>query len=106
MYTVPIHETWYEVVVYSNTSNTELLQALVKYQQITEDDPKANMIFTFAGGITVVGFLYAQHKAAKPAIFASFDGIPIISTLIPSTNGTISQLSNAIGSLDSPITAK
>jgi len=105
LYTVPVHDTWYNVVTYSNLSNTDLFKALLGFQEAAEMDPAANIIFTLSANTTVVGFLYAKHTTSPP-VFSNFTDISTTGTLIPPTNGTIKQLSIAIGSLDGAGTAK
>lgn len=105
LYTRPLYETWYHVVTFSNASNAALFAALYQFQQAAEHDPKANIVFTLSGNTTVVGFLYADH-VARPGPFSGFTNITTSATLIPPTNGTIKELCIAIGSLDSPISAK
>ena len=59
-----------------------------------------------SGNVTVIGFLYAGYTAVPPALFSSFGAINPSADLIPPTNGTIKELSTAIGKLDSPIFAR
>lgn len=106
LYTQTLHEVSWNVVSYPNTSNSALFAALSQFQQAAEDNSKANIIFTLSGNITVVGFLYAEYSAVPSTVFSSFGAITPSATLIPSTNGSIKELSLAIGSLDSPISAR
>ncbi|PQE15274.1 fad linked oxidase protein [Rutstroemia sp. NJR-2017a BVV2] len=104
LYTVPLHDVWYGFNVYNSSQNAALLQALVKYQELSASDPKAGVVFTLVGSTTVVGFLYAAH-AAKPSVFGSFYDIPVATSLVTPTNGTVQQLSTLVGELSVPGTA-
>ena len=105
--TLPLNETWWTFREYNTTDLVPLLKAFESYQVLAESDPYANLVFTLASPVIVVGFLYAKHVSSIPAVFTAFSeaNITIESTLFPPTNGSLADLSMIVGELDSPIQA-
>ncbi len=101
--TIPIDQVWFEARLYRADMNWQLLDALVTYQQLAVNDPKANIVYQLSENMTdpqsFVGFLYLD-PIERPAVFQPFLDLPAYTTKI---NSTVDNLAALASSYNSPV---
>lgn len=103
LYTVPVHDIWYEVLVVSNADAHAVLDAFATWQNTgASSDTKGTVAVAMALQYITLGFLYSELSAERPAAFSAFDSITPLSTAVPPTNGTVSSLAAILSVSDAP----
>lgn len=96
--TIPIDKMWFEARTYGADMNKELLNALVRYQDLASNDTKANIVYQLSANSTdpqsFVGFLYLE-PLVRPSIFKPFYDVPHLTTRINSTVGNLETLATS-----------
>lgn len=75
-------------------------QATFEVQQTMEEDPRIGLFTNFNNGFVAVGLLYGDHPAESEAreTFKPFHNLKsLMTTVLPSTNGTLLSLAQAMG---------
>lgn len=75
-------KVWAEGRVYSPDVNGRLLDALMKYHEVSETDKKASLVFQSVNEATVVVFFYCAPMD-NPPVFQCFHDIPFLAHLLP-----------------------
>lgn len=95
--TYPVDKMWFEARLYTSDKNQELLNALVEYQNLAENDTKCSIVYSLSADSSApqsfVGFLYLD-PIEHPAIFSPFYRIKQAKNMTNSTIGTIADLSS------------
>ncbi|KAH9993467.1 6-hydroxy-D-nicotine oxidase [Xylariaceae sp. FL0662B] len=93
--TCPLIKTQYTVNIYDPSDYKNILQATVGVQEAMETDPDIGFFVNFNPGFVAVGLLYAATE--KPKAFDVFFNLKsLVSSAIPTTNGTLKTLVSAI----------
>lgn len=92
----------YAINLYNPDDYIEINKATVAVQEAMETDPKLGLFTNFNQGFVAVGLLYGDTPTERPAAFKSFDNLSLISTALPTTNGTLLSLAQAMGHAQEP----
>ncbi|KAI0154982.1 6-hydroxy-D-nicotine oxidase [Xylariaceae sp. FL1272] len=89
----PMLHTQYTVNVYDPVDYVNILKATIQVQEAMELDPKIGLFVNFQPGACSVGLLYADTPAEPVRAFDPFLNLEsLISSAVPTTNGTIKSL--------------
>ncbi|ROV92195.1 hypothetical protein VMCG_09279 [Cytospora schulzeri] len=93
LYTVPVHNIWYEVLAVSNDNAHAVLDAFAMWQNTTAStDTKGTVALALGLQSITLGFVYSEPVAERPAIFDAFKDITPLVTAVPPTNGTAASI--------------
>lgn len=93
LYTVPLHQIWYEVLIVSNEQAHAILDAFATWQNTSaSSDTKGTVAVVMALQYITLGFVYSEPSSKRPAAFSAFNGITPLTTAVPQTNGTVASL--------------
>lgn len=68
-----------------------------------ENDPKIGLFTNFNQGFVAVGLLYGDDSNERPPAFEPFDNLTsLMTTVLPTTNGTLLSLAQAMGHAQEP----
>ncbi|KAB8267307.1 6-hydroxy-D-nicotine oxidase [Aspergillus minisclerotigenes] len=96
--THPLINVQYTINLYSPDDHVEINKATVAVQKAMEDDPKIGLFTNFNNGFVAVGLLYGDTPAEPPSAFESFYNLKgLMTTALPTTNGTLLSLAQAMG---------
>ncbi|PYI05444.1 6-hydroxy-D-nicotine oxidase [Aspergillus sclerotiicarbonarius CBS 121057] len=96
--TYPLINVQYTINLYNPEDHLAINQATVAVQQAMEEDPKIGMFTNFNNGFVAVGLFYGDHPAEPPKAFEPFHNLKsLLTTVLPSTNGTLLSLAQAMG---------
>lgn len=98
--THPLINVQYTINLYNPEDHVAINQATFKVQQTMEEDPKIGLFTNFNNGFVAVGLLYGDHPAESETreTFRPFHDLKsLVTTVVPSTNGTLSTLAQAMG---------
>ncbi|OJJ72078.1 hypothetical protein ASPBRDRAFT_43473 [Aspergillus brasiliensis CBS 101740] len=96
--THPLIKVQYTINLYNPEDHVAINQATVSVQQAMEEDPKIGLFTNFNNGFVAVGLFYGDHPAEPPKAFEPFHSLKsLMTTAVPSTNGTILSLAQAMG---------
>lgn len=99
LYTVPVRDIWYEVLVVSPGDAHAVLDAFARWQATAaSSDTKGTVGLAIGLQFITLGFVYSEPAAGRPAAFSAFDGITPLAVAVPPTNGTVARLSAILGS--------
>ncbi|KUI73940.1 Bifunctional solanapyrone synthase [Cytospora mali] len=102
LYTIPVHDIWYEVLAVSNDNAHAVLDAFALWQNTTaSSDTKGTVALVMGLQSITLGFIYSEPAAERPAAFAAFNNITPLVTAIPPTNGTVASISAILSSTSS-----
>lgn len=88
----------YTLNVYNPADYANILCATVELQEAMEKDPKIGMFVNLNPTAVAVGLFYADWVSETPEAFRSFFSLTsLISSVVPTTNGTMKGLVDAIG---------
>ena len=87
---------WYQVEIFTNDQVPAILEAFAEWQESGASDLKSTVALIIGLESTTVGLLYSA-PAEKPAAFAPFYDIPAAMVAVPATNGTVSSLTQILG---------
>ncbi|XXG96804.1 hypothetical protein Hte_003095 [Hypoxylon texense] len=88
----------YTLNVYDRGDYANILRATVEVQKAMETDPKYGMFVTFYPTMSVVGLFYADWVSETPEAFQPFFNLKsLINSVVPTTNGTVKSLVDALG---------
>lgn len=101
--TYPLLHTQYTVHVYSTAAYARLHDAVAQLQEAMERDPRIGAFVNVQDGAVAVGLLYAAWADERPKAFDPFfvdlkDSL--LQTVVPTTNGTMKTLVDALELLD------
>ena len=99
LYTVPISNIWYEVLIISNDQMPGLLDAFAAWQNGGAADLKSTIAVTGGLQTAVVGFVYTESAPRRPAAFAEFDNLTPLAVAVPPTNGTMVTLTALVSAV-------
>jgi len=92
---IPVDKVWFESRRYTADKNPALLNALYEFQKLAAKDVKAMLLFSMSEDTSAPGsqltFCYFEPKE-NAAPYAPFLSIPHAANAIPSTIGTIADL--------------
>ncbi|OJJ08590.1 hypothetical protein ASPVEDRAFT_156216 [Aspergillus versicolor CBS 583.65] len=100
--THPLIHLQYTINLYNPDGYIEINKATVAVQEAMETDPKLGLFTNFNQGFVAVGLLYGDTSIEHPAAFKPFDDLSVISTVLPTTNGTLLSLAQAMGHAQEP----
>ncbi|KAI2473545.1 6-hydroxy-D-nicotine oxidase [Annulohypoxylon bovei var. microspora] len=88
----------YTLNIYDRADYANILRATIEVQEAMETDPKYGMFVTFNPTMCFVGLFYADWIEETPRAFQSFFNLKsLVSSVVPTTNGTMKSLVNALG---------
>lgn len=94
LYTVPVHDIWYEVLAVSNDDAHAVLDAFAVWQNTTaSSDTKGTVALVLGLETITFGFIYSEPVTERPSAFAAFSGVKLLITAVPPTNGTVASIS-------------
>ncbi|KAL1982410.1 hypothetical protein VTN96DRAFT_1380 [Rasamsonia emersonii] len=97
LFTIPVHEIWYQVGAYTVDQIPAVLDAFVKWQENGASDVKSTVIPIIGlEGVTLV--LIYSEPATQPAAFAPFYSIPAAVIPVPAQNSTVLGLTTVLAS--------
>lgn len=100
MYTIPVYNTWFKVLVYTPNQAPDVLDAFAQWQENGASDSKSTVAMVISLDSIEVGLLYSE-QASQPAAFAPFYDLTPAEVAIPGTNGTILDVVELFGSTGS-----
>jgi hypothetical protein len=92
----------YTINVYDPSDYVNIHAAAVKLQEDMETDPKISFFVNVQPAFITAGLFYAEHlpEGQKPKAFEPFLNLKsLLQSALPTTNGTMSQLVEALGHL-------
>ncbi|KAF2788459.1 FAD linked oxidase-like protein [Melanomma pulvis-pyrius CBS 109.77] len=97
LYTIPVHDIWYQVGIYATEQVPAILDAFAEWQNTGASDLKSTVALIVGLESTTLGLLYSA-PADAPKAFAPFYNIPATVVAVPPTNGTVLSLTQILGS--------
>ncbi|KAL3264517.1 hypothetical protein ABHI18_000732 [Aspergillus niger] len=104
--THPLIKVQYTIKLYNPEDYVAINQATFEVQQTMEEDPRIGLFTNFNNGFVAVGLLYGDHPAESEAreTFKPFHNLKsLMTTVLPSTNGTLLSLAQAMGHAQTPL---
>ncbi|PWY74045.1 FAD-binding domain-containing protein [Aspergillus eucalypticola CBS 122712] len=104
--THPLINVQYTINLYNPEDHVAINKATFEVQQTMEEDPKIGLFTNFNNGFVAVGLLYGDHPAESEAqkTFRPFHDLKsLMTTVLPSTNGTLLSLAQAMGHAQTPL---
>jgi hypothetical protein len=96
--THPLINVQYTINLYNPEDYVEIIKATIAVQEAMENDPKIGLFTNFNQGFVAVGLLYGDTPAERPQAFEPFYNLTsLMSTVLPTTNGTLLSLAQAMG---------
>ncbi|KAJ5663604.1 6-hydroxy-D-nicotine oxidase [Penicillium longicatenatum] len=96
--THPLINVQYTINLYNPEDHIAINKATVAVQDAMENDPKIGLFTNFNNGFVAVGLLYGDTPTERPTAFKPFyDLDSLVTTVLPSTNGTLLSLAQAMG---------
>ncbi|KAJ5785135.1 uncharacterized protein N7503_010347 [Penicillium pulvis] len=96
--THPLINVQYTINLYNPEDHVEINKATVAVQNAMEDYPKIGLFTNFNNGFVAVGLLYGDIPTERPTTFEPFYNLKSsMTTVLPSTNGTLLSLAQAMG---------
>lgn len=87
--------------MYNDSDISAIAEATGKVQDAMKEDPKIGCFVNFHNGMVVVGLLYADVPSEPPPAFEEFSKLPsLLTSVVPTTNGTILSLAKAMAHPD------
>ena len=96
LYSIPVHDIWYELAAYDLTRADAILDAFATWQ-VRCTDPKATVALIVDLTAITVGLIYSEPAQDEPACFAPFKDIPTLAIPVAGNNGTVLQLTQILG---------
>ncbi|MDI1493407.1 MAG: hypothetical protein OHK93_005196 [Ramalina farinacea] len=96
LHTIPVHDIWYQVTVYTPDQAPAILEAFAEWQEKGASDLKSTVALIIALETVTVGLIYSA-PAEKPSAFSPFDDLPAGTVAVPATNGTVLSLTTILG---------
>ncbi|KAI1113087.1 hypothetical protein F5Y14DRAFT_229472 [Nemania sp. NC0429] len=91
LFTVPISDVWYEIILFTPDQAHAVLDAFSQWQQDEGFDTKSSVTLSIGLDIITVGLLYST-PTDRPSCFEPFYSLQPALTAVPSTNGTLAQV--------------
>ncbi|KAI1145859.1 FAD-binding domain-containing protein [Nemania diffusa] len=91
MFTMPVHDVWYEVAIYSTDQASEVFDAFALWQTSDQFDPKASVTLFMSLDFITVGLLYSA-STQRPTVFAPFQNLTPMQVVVPGIDGTLAQV--------------
>lgn len=82
------NKVWAEARVYPPTANNQLIEALMKYHEVIENDNKATLVFHVTSQGTLLVFFYCA-PIENPDVFSCFYDVPFLMNILPPGCGTV-----------------
>ncbi|KAJ6020376.1 6-hydroxy-D-nicotine oxidase [Penicillium herquei] len=96
--THPLIKVQYTINLYNPEDHVQINKATVAVQEAMETDPKIGLFTNFNNGFVAVGLLFGDIPNEPPAAFTSFYNLKsLVTTVLPSTDGTLLSLAQAMG---------
>ncbi|KAJ5921477.1 hypothetical protein N7466_009803 [Penicillium verhagenii] len=96
--THPLINVQYTINLYNPEDYVEIINATIAVQESMERDSKIGLFTNFNDGFVAVGLIYGDTSTERPAVFEPFYNLKsLINTALPSTNGTLLSLAQAMG---------
>lgn len=99
--TNPYLHIYYEVQAYSIINTPALLKAYAEHIADPASNPKSSVQLQLSSNITLAFYGY-EVQTNDLSAFEKFRSIPVLKTVIPPHNGTVTELAIAAGSATSP----
>ncbi|KAK2762643.1 hypothetical protein FQN54_000816 [Arachnomyces sp. PD_36] len=101
--THPLINVQYAINLYDPADYVEIIKATIAVQEAMENDFKIGLFTNFNQGFVAVGLLYGDTPTERPLAFKSFDNLTsLMTTALPTTNGTLLSLAQAMGHAQEP----
>ncbi|KAJ5091509.1 hypothetical protein NUU61_006379 [Penicillium alfredii] len=101
--THPLIRVQYTINLYNPEDYVEIIKATIAVQEAMENDPKIGLFTNFNNGFVAVGLLYGDTPTEKPPVFEPFHRLEsLMATALPSTDGTLLSLAQAMGHAQEP----
>lgn len=100
--THPLINIQYTINLYKPDSYVEIVKATIAVQEAMENDRNIGLFTNFNNGFVAIGLLYADTPTKRPVVFDSFkklDQESLMMAAVPTTNGTILSLAQAMGAV-------
>lgn len=97
LYTVPVHDIWYQVTVHTPDQVPAILEAFTEWQKTRASDLKSTIALIIGLDIITLGLLYSAPNPPSN-VFTPLDAIPAATVVVPPTNGTVLSLTQILGS--------
>lgn len=103
METHPLINVQYTINLYNPEDYVEILKATIAVQEAMESDSKIGLFTNFNRGFVAVGLLYGDNLTERHPAFEPFYNLTsLMTTVLPTTNGTLLSLSQAMGHAQDP----
>ncbi|KAF2876999.1 hypothetical protein BDV95DRAFT_589646 [Massariosphaeria phaeospora] len=100
MYTIPVHDIWYQVSIYTPDQAYACIDAFTEWQIKGSSDLKSTVAMIIGLDSITVGLLYSK-TTVPPAVFEPFNKLTPALVAVPPTNGTILSLTQILASTSS-----
>lgn len=98
LYTIPVYNLWFEVLYFTPDQVPDVLDAFAEWQTNGSSvDNKSTVAMVISLDSVVVGLLYSQPTATRPAAFAPFYDLNPAEVALPGSNGTITEVMELFG---------
>lgn len=102
--TFPLIKAQYTINAYDPSDYVNILHAAARLQQAMESDSNIGFFLNVSRKAMVAGLLYAEHTAARPAVFDEFFALSsFLFPVVPTTNGTCALLAPALDEVGATI---
>ncbi|RYP78359.1 hypothetical protein DL771_000544 [Monosporascus sp. 5C6A] len=101
--TYPLIKVQYVINMYNPSDYLNIINATVQVQQAMETDPRIGLFTNFHADFVAAGLLYADWPDETPKAFEPFINLTSLMTaVVPTTNGTLLSLTEAMAHLPNP----
>lgn len=100
LYTIPVHDIWYQVSIYTSDQAHACIDAFTEWQNNGSSDLKSTVAMIIGLDSITVGLLYSK-PTTLPAVFEPFNKLTPALVAVPPTNGTVVSLTQILASTSS-----
>ncbi|KAF2688556.1 FAD linked oxidase-like protein [Lentithecium fluviatile CBS 122367] len=102
LYTIPVHDIWYSVSIYTPDQAYACIDAFTEWQKKGSSDLKSTVAMIIGLETITLGLLYSK-TSTSPAAFEPFNKITPAVVAVPPTNGTVLSLTQILASTSSSV---
>ena len=96
LYTVPVRDIWYSVIIYSTEQVPAILSAFVEWQENGASDPKGTVGLIIGLESITILLIYSEPAENTPTAFSPFQSITPVAVAVPPVNGTLLSISQLL----------
>jgi hypothetical protein len=100
LFTIPVHDVWYQVSVYAPDQANACIDAFTEWQMNGSSDLKSTVAMIIGLDAITVGLLYSK-TSVNSEVFEPFNKLTPLVVAVPPTNGTIHSLTQILASTSS-----